>query len=1182
MPVIIIREERKTDNGFEVCLSFDGAEYSVSVTEPFTPKEEKELEWYFEDWVRFPFTDTTIAQRAANSIRSYGESLFQQVFQADVNAYSAYRQLRGNLSQLQIEIVSKTPEFHALHWEAMRDPDLPRPLAVDCIMVRKSVKPTSTSAYVEPSPVINLLVVTARPDEEDDVGYRTISRPLIELIENCQLRVNVDLLRPATYKGLCEYLEAKGTGFYHVIHFDCHGALMEYGEIEQAIQRNRYVYQNRYGRYDLEPYEGVKAFLFLEGETKGKADPVEAQELADLLTGKGIPVCILNACQSGKQVKLGDEEDEKEKDERKKIDTRETSLGSRLMTAGMQMVVAMGYSVTVSAAAIVMEQLYRHLFNNKSINEAIRLGRGELFRRKGRKANFNQTIDLEDWLLPLVYTNKAVNFNLREFTPEEEEEYFESVSSKFSFREPEYDFVGRDLAILKVEKALLRHNILLLQGMGGTGKTTLLNYLREWWQITSFTQDVFYFGYDHKAWTLTQILFDIGKSVYNKFEFARFQAMSPQAQVAKLVKTLRAENYTVVLDNFESVTGEELAQNLPTDNAITVIATQGSNLKPAEIGNEWVSSIAIKNTLTAEQRQEIQGFLSKLVGGKTYVVIGSRSNEEWLQKTTFKQNIYQLRGLDRESRTVLAEKILERHVSARRISKIREDDDFQQLMKVLAGYPLAMQVVLANLRNQSPGEILAAVQAGDVNLDSASTDKTASIIKCVEYSHRNLSDEAQQLLLCLAPFSGFIYRSTIPEYIEEFKKLGVFKSYPFDEFDDAIQAAIDWGLLSPIDYDLPNLLNIHPLFPYFLEGKLKELDGEIREGLREAFKNYYCKFAISYAKLMGSKDPQERQLGIVFCQWEYENLYRALQICLEKQENVDIFFCLDRYFELISDVRSQLKLSEFVCKAHEAYPSDIRTGEIGHEIILILGNLANCYLKTQNYQQAKTSYQKVIERLQQLSGVEATRIKSTLANIYNQSGTVALELREFEQARNYYQQALALWIECGERYHCASTYNQLGILAFELGEFEQARNYYQQCLSIYTDFCERYESAPTYQNLGILAFNLRDFGQARNYYQQALDIKIEFGDSYNCASTYGQLGLLAEELKDFAQAQVNLLQALEIFAEFNDEHSLGITLHNLARIYDITKDESILRTIAQLFGVTVEEVEKVFENFCDG
>ncbi|MBW4623747.1 MAG: hypothetical protein KME17_30850 [Cyanosarcina radialis HA8281-LM2] len=64
----------------------------------------------------------------------------------------------------------------------MRDPQLPHPLAVDCVVVRKQVKPVAVSASVQPSPVINLLIVVARPDEEHDVGYRTISRPLIEAI----------------------------------------------------------------------------------------------------------------------------------------------------------------------------------------------------------------------------------------------------------------------------------------------------------------------------------------------------------------------------------------------------------------------------------------------------------------------------------------------------------------------------------------------------------------------------------------------------------------------------------------------------------------------------------------------------------------------------------------------------------------------------------------------------------------------------------------------------------------------------------------------------------------------------------------------------------------------------------------------------------------------------------------
>jgi hypothetical protein len=188
MPVITIREIQKTETGFDAVLIFEGGEYSITITDPFTPREEKLLEWYFEDWITFPFTDITLAEEAAVSVQTYGERLFQQVFEQN-QAYSEYRQLRRDLSELSIEIVGKTPEFHALHWEALHDPELTRSLAVDCVMVRKTVKPAPISANVQPSPLINLLVVIARPDEEKDVGYRTISRPLIEAVQNSQLRV---------------------------------------------------------------------------------------------------------------------------------------------------------------------------------------------------------------------------------------------------------------------------------------------------------------------------------------------------------------------------------------------------------------------------------------------------------------------------------------------------------------------------------------------------------------------------------------------------------------------------------------------------------------------------------------------------------------------------------------------------------------------------------------------------------------------------------------------------------------------------------------------------------------------------------------------------------------------------------------------------------------------------------
>src|SRR5207247_604759 len=135
-----------------------------------------------------------------------------------------------------------------------------------------------------------------------------ISRPLVEALRNANLHVQVEILRPGTYKALENHLRdvtAKhGEGYYHVIHFDVHGAVLTYAQF-QHIQKepadNPFQYK-RYAREEIPPYEGVKAFLSFEAdsdEQENESDLVEASELAGLLVKHHIPITILNACQSG-------------------------------------------------------------------------------------------------------------------------------------------------------------------------------------------------------------------------------------------------------------------------------------------------------------------------------------------------------------------------------------------------------------------------------------------------------------------------------------------------------------------------------------------------------------------------------------------------------------------------------------------------------------------------------------------------------------------------------------------------------------------------------------------------------------------------------------------------------------------------------------------------------------------
>jgi tetratricopeptide (TPR) repeat protein len=1144
MTLITIREREGAKDGPNATVSFDrGEEFRITVSDPFSEQEEARLAWYFEEHLRFPFVDQVDAREAAASIARYGEALFGQVF-ADPEVYARYKEgVRAGLETLCLEVAG-TPEFHRLHWEALKDPRLPQPLTLHAPMVRKNLVPQPVQATLRPSPTINLLILTARPRGRLDVGYRTISRPLVEMLRQAELPVLVEILRPGTCQALIQHLaevrDRHGTGYYHVVHFDVHGALLTYEQLKKGFEANRYQYQERYGREDIRPYDGFKAFLSLEGEVEGKPDLVEAGELAALLIVHQVPIVILNACQSGKQV-----------------GARETSLGSRLMQAGAQMVLAMGYSITVSAAELLMSTLYEQLFAGQELPAAIRRARLELYNRRGRRACFDQVIDLEDWLLPVAYQNREVRLTVRDFTAEERAAFFGRQATRYPFPCPAYGFVGRDLDILEIEKCLLsRSNLLLLRGMGGAGKTTLLHYLGAWWQTTGFVDQVFYFGYDERAWTRQQIMEAIARQTFSQADYyTQFQPLGLEAQQAMLAQRLRAHRHLLILDNLESVTGAHLA---------------------------------IRNTLPPEERAALRRFLADLMEGKTLVLLGSRGGEEWLMEEDGRvanpplrgDDVYELPGLDPEAASTLAERILERHGATR----YRQDADLQRLLRLLDGYPLPLEVVLANLARQTPAEVLAALAAGDVALDRGDTQKkTESILRCIDYSHSNLSPDAQGLLACLAPFTSVVNAGLLPQYTEELRQQPALAGLPFARWPEVLREAADWGLLTP-DAALPGLLRLQPIFPYFLRSRLQAPEqAAVRSAVEAAFRQHYDDLGGAIADLLQSKEAKEKQLGQALARLEYENLAHALELALEARASIlNPYVALSRYLDAAQEQRRGLELGETVLARLGEYPAEALAGPLGAEFVGVLDNIAKCQLLLKRYAAAEASCQKTLGLIAGLRDVDEEMRGKMTASVYHQLGMVAGEQRRWAQAEEYYQQALAIFIEFNDRYFQASTYHQLGMVAGEQRRWAQAEEYYQQALQIYVEFNDRYNQGRVYHQLGRVAQEQRRWAQAEEYYQQALEIKIEFNDRYSQASTYHQLGRVTQEQRRWAQARDYFLQALETFVAYEDSHSTGVVLRSLARLWRESGDAGLPAAVASALGITPGEAEELLRKLLAG
>jgi hypothetical protein len=648
----------------------DGGRYEAALAPPLAddPAKLELVRWYFEAHLRYPFLDKDLAERAVETLTAYGRSLFEQVFAANPGVSAEYLDAKRHGFDDSRLIITGSAAFHRIHWEALRDPTLDKPLAVLMPVVRRLGRLDTPFKPGGPSPTLNLLIVTARPDGARDIGYRTISRPLVEAVESGRLMVSIEFVRPGTWDALEAHLAAGkqryGTGHYHVVHFDLHGAVFNHEQLAAGVDADRYHF---FASGVVDAFDGEQGFLFFETAEVGKAQPVSARRIAALLEEHRIPIAIMNACQSARATgparvggtgdgATGDETDGDRADTGDEIegaagagaDTDEASLAYELARAGVPVALGMSYSFTVSAAEAMVPVVYQQLTEGTDIVDAVHQGRGELYRDKTRRAYFNETLRLEDWALPAMFWQRPIDIPLRKPTDREEAAFWERRATIEPPDTP-YGFFGRDLDVQAVERMLLTPggpNQLLIQGMAGAGKTTLLWHLAEWWQRTNLVDRVFRYSYEDRSWTAEQIVVDLAGQLLDEEEQRRFTGLSVAAQIEKMAGLLRAERHLLVLDNLESVTA---------------------------------SPMAIPHSLDDARQRQLAALLDKLKGGRTLVLLGSRQAEEWLEPKSFEANVHRLGGLDPQAASALASAILHR-VGA---SQYLETDELGALLKLL-------------------------------------------------------------------------------------------------------------------------------------------------------------------------------------------------------------------------------------------------------------------------------------------------------------------------------------------------------------------------------------------------------------------------------------------------------------------------------------------------------------------
>jgi tetratricopeptide (TPR) repeat protein len=87
-----------------------------------------------------------------------------------------------------------------------------------------------------------------------------------------------------------------------------------------------------------------------------------------------------------------------------------------------------------------------------------------------------------------------------------------------------------------------------------------------------------------------------------------------------------------------------------------------------------------------------------------------------------------------------------------------------------------------------------------------------------------------------------------------------------------------------------------------------------------------------------------------------------------------------------------------------------------------------------------------------------------------------------------------------------------------LGDWQQALDYYQQALTIKNDLGDSFSQAITLNNIGAIYFQLGQWDKALNHFHKALSIRHELGDLRGASTTHELIAMTHRDAGNLVEA----------------------------------------------------------------
>ncbi len=202
--------------------------------------------------------------------------------------------------------------------------------------------------------------------------------------------------------------------------------------------------------------------------------------------------------------------------------------------------------------------------------------------------------------------------------------------------------------------------------------------------------------------------------------------------------------------------------------------------------------------------------------------------------------------------------------------------------------------------------------------------------------------------------------------------------------------------------------------------------------------------------------------------------------------------------------------------------------------------------------------------------------KQTHGAVLGNLGNAYSDLGQVEKAIQYYEKALAIAQEIGDRRGEGNRLGNLGLAYSALGQVEKAIQYYEKALAIAQEIGDRRNEGNWLGNLGLAYSDLGQVKKAIQFYEKALTIDKKIGNRRGEGAWLNNLGFAFQNEKKYREALECYLLAKEIHIEINDSN-LKTTESNISNLKEELGKKKFEKLMKEVEPAAEEIIKKILK-----